>query len=147
MEFSYAYGSDSVVQSSAADTQMAFAPDTLREPTFFSGELRQSLAFREAISALHDVVVSDLRWHPKDRTAYKQWAARQEEIDWVTVAAQRKEVAKQIEDISIELGQLRRRSEQRMRPFYQARQRYFDYLYRRDYDAWYGPFGKKCPIC
>ena len=137
MEFSYAYSGDSVVQSSATETRMGFAPDTLREPTFFSGELRQGLAFREAISALHDVVVSDLRWHPKDRTAYKEWAARQEEIDWATVAAQRKEVAKQIEDISKELEELRRRSTLRMQPFYRARQHYFDYLYRRDYDAWF----------
>jgi len=137
VEFSYAYTSDSFVESGATDTRMALAPDTLREPTFFLGELRQSLEFREAISALHDVVVSDLRWHPKDRTAYKEWAARQEEIDWVTVAAQRAEVAQQIKDVTRELDELRRRSEQRMRPFYTARQRYFNYLYTRDYDAWF----------
>ena len=137
MEFDFNYARDSAVENTASGTEMAFAPDTLREPTFFSGELKQSLAFREAISALHSVVVSDLRWHPKDRTAYKEWAARQEEIDWATVAAQRKEVAKQIEDISHELDALRSRSAKRMQGFYQARQRYFDYLYRRDYDAWF----------
>ncbi len=80
MEFNYAYRGDSRVANSANGTQVSFAPDTLRQPTFFSGELRQSLPFREAISALHDVVVSDLRWHPKDRTAYKEWVARQEEL-------------------------------------------------------------------
>ncbi len=137
MEFSYAYTSDSFVESGATETRMALAPDTLREPTFFSGELRQSLEFREAISALHDVVVSDLRWHPKDRTAYKEWAARQEEIDWVTVAAQRAKAAQQIKEVSSELDELRRRSDQRMRPFYNARQQYFKYLYKRDHDAWF----------
>ena len=48
MEFSYAYASDSLVESDANGTRMALAPDTLREPTFFSGQLRQGLPFREA---------------------------------------------------------------------------------------------------
>lgn len=137
MEFDFAYARDSVVDNSVDGTQMAFAPDTLREPTFFSGELNQSLAFREAISALHSVVVSDLRWHPKDRTAYKEWAARQEEIDWATVAAQKEEVAKQIQEISREMDELNRLSNHRLRPFYKARQRYFDHIYRRNRDFWF----------
>ena len=137
MEFSYAYASDSLIENDATGTRMLLAPDTLREPTYFSGELRQGPLFREAISALHDVVVSDLRWHPKDRTAYKEWATRQEEIDWVSVVAQRAKVAKQIDDVSHELNELRRRSQQRMKPFLAARQQYFNYLYRRDYDAWF----------
>ena len=78
MEFNYSYKGDSNVSNSATGTRMSFAPDTLRQPTFFSGELRKSVAFREAISALHDVVISDLRWHPKDKSAYKEWAARQQ---------------------------------------------------------------------
>ncbi len=137
MEFNYAYLSDSLVESDANGTRMALAPDTLREPTFLSGQLRQGLAFREAISALHDVVVSDLRYRPKDRTAYKQWAAQQEQTEWVAAAAQQQEVAQQIQDVSRELNELNRRSQQRMQPFNAARQRYFNYLYRRDYDAWF----------
>ena len=77
----------------ASSTEMSFVPDATREPTYFIAELRQKLEFREAISALHDVVVSDLRFKPKDKTAYKEWAAQREEIDWQEVAAQRAEVA------------------------------------------------------
>ena len=94
MEFNYSYQKDSLVNNSASGTEMSFAPDVTRDPTFFRGELRQSLAFREAMSALHDVVVSDLRWHPKDRTEYKAWLETQEEIDWAEVASQRKELAR-----------------------------------------------------
>ena len=61
-------------------TGLSFAPDTLRESTFFIGTLNKKIAFREAISALHDVVVSDLRFKPKDKTAYKEWAAQQEAL-------------------------------------------------------------------
>ncbi len=115
---------------------MSFAPDTLREPTFFRGELRQSVAFREAISALHSVVISDLRWHPKDRTAYKEWLARQEEIDWVAVAGQKKQVAQKLQETQAELEELRNRSSKRMSSFYEARKKYFNYLYEKDRDAW-----------
>lgn len=137
MEFNYSYFNATNVASNANDTDMSFAPDTLREPTFFRGELRERLAFREAISALHDVVVSDLRWHPKDRTEYKAWLVRQEEIDWVQVGARRKEVAAQIESIRAEMDQLRQDSERRMKPFLAAQRRYFKHLYDLNRDWWF----------
>ena len=136
MEFNYSYQQESLVNSSASQTDMSFSPDATREPTFFRGTLRQSVAFREAISALHDVVISDLRWQPKDRTAYKEWLEKQEEIDWVAVVSQRKETAEKLDRLRTELDQLRKTKAARMAPFYQAQQRYFDYIYKRDYDAW-----------
>lgn len=136
MEFNYRFHGSSAVDSSAGATSMSFAPDTLREPTYFSGDLRKALEFREAISALHDVVVSDLRFKPKDRTEYMAWLARQEQINWQGVASTRKEVAKQIEELQKEINDLYNRSQRRMAPFYAARKRYFDYLYKRDIEAW-----------
>jgi hypothetical protein len=68
MEFNYSYKGNSGVSESGGNTQMSFSPDTKRPPTYFIGELRQNVAFREAISALHDVVVSDMRFQPKDKT-------------------------------------------------------------------------------
>ena len=85
MEFEYRYHGSTAVDSSARSTNMSFSPDTRREPTYFVGELGKALEFREAISALHDVVVSDLRWKPKDRTQYKEWLAQQEQINWQQV--------------------------------------------------------------
>ena len=79
MQFQYKYSGNSSVASSTSQTSMSFAPDTLRSPTFFRGTLGKKLSFREAISALHAVVVSDLRWRPKDREAYKAWAAEHEQ--------------------------------------------------------------------
>src|SRR6187549_166467 len=80
MLFNYRYGGSTTVTSNAHMTGLSFAPDTLRESTFFIGKLNKKIAFREAISALHDVVVSDLRFKPKDKTAYKEWAAQQEAL-------------------------------------------------------------------
>ena len=137
MLFEYGYLDGSQVANTVSHTNMNFSPDTHRDATFFKGVLAEGVFFREAISALHDVVVSDLRWKPKDRTEYKTWLARQEELDWTQIDNQRAEVAAQIADYQAQLEVLRKNNAVRMRPFYKARQRYFDYLYRRDHDAWF----------
>ena len=137
MEFNYSYQKDSLVDHKAKRTDVSFAPDTQREPTFFRGELKQNIAFREGMSALHDVVISDLKWKPKDRGAYKAWLDRQEEVDWASVAAQQQEVAQQLKEVQAELNSLRQASSRRMSGFYSAQNRYFKYLYTRDKDAWW----------
>jgi len=137
VEFEYRYHGSSAVDSSARSTNMSFAPDTKREPTYFTGELHQSLEFREAISALNAVVVSDLRYKPKDKTAYKAWLAQQEQVNWQNVARERGRNAAQVTQLQAELDRLRRTHSTRMAPFYQARQKYFDYLYKKDLDTWY----------
>lgn len=137
MEFQYAFKGSSTVANRADSTDLSFSPDTKREPTYFSGELRKGIAFREAISALHDVVVSDMRFKPKDKTAYKEWAAKQEAIDWDQVAAQRSGVAKQIREMQERLSASYRRSAERRAPFDRAKRAYFDYLYQKDRDAWF----------
>ena len=137
MEFNYAYKGNTGVTNNSTNTQMSFSRDTKRPPTFFIGELRQNVAFREAISALHDVVVSDLRFKPKDKTAYKEWRAKQDEINWDLIAVQQQEVAAKIKDLQAQFNELNQRSYQRLQPFYQARQKYYNYLYKKDYDAWF----------
>ena len=137
MFFDYAYRGSSSVQSSSAATAMSFVPDAKREPTYFVAELRQKIEFREAISALHDIVVSDLRFKPKDKTAYKEWAAEREQIDWQEVAGRRSEVAAKIKVLQDELNDLSARRSSRWDPFYKARAAYYDYLYRKQRDLWF----------
>lgn len=138
MEFNYAYKGSSAVDNSRLDrTSMSFAPDVKREPTFFTGELEKALEFREAVSALHDVVVSDLRLKIKDRTEYKEWAAQQEKLNWQEVAARRKEVQGKLATLQTEMQELEKRSAARMAPFNNAKRKYFDYLYQKDRDTWF----------
>jgi hypothetical protein len=87
VEFRYSYARGSRVASTADATAMSFAPDVSRPPTYFSGQLRLATTFREAISALHDVVVSDLRFKPRDRTAYKEWLAQHEDLEVAAMVA------------------------------------------------------------
>lgn len=137
MEVNYAYKGSTAVVDRGDRTQMSFAPDTKREPTFFIGELRQNVAFREAISALHDVVVSDLRFKPKDKTAYKEWAAQQLQIDWQLVAAQRQEIAKRIKELQAELTDLYNLSNQRLKPYYTARDKFRNYVFKKQLDIYF----------
>lgn len=137
MLFNYTYKGETTISSGADHTQMLFAPDVQREPTYFTGELRRQVEFREAISALHDVVVSDLRFKPKDKTAYKEWAARQEAIDWQALAAERTQVGDRLRQVQEELNQLYRRNSERMAPYNQAMRKYFNYLYQKEKDFWF----------
>ena len=137
MEFNYSYNGNSRISGEGNHTSMSFSPDLTREPTFFRGNLRQNINFREAISALHDVVISDLRFQPKDKTAYKEWAAQRDEFELQLATAQKQELAEQIRAIQAELQQLNQRSRERMAPFYNAQRQYFNYIYKRDYDAWF----------
>ena len=137
MLFDYSYRGSSNVESSSSSTSMNFVPDAKREPTFFMAELRQKLEFREAISALHDVVVSDLRFKPKDKTAYKEWAAQREQIDWQEVAERRAEVGGKIKGLQDELNDLRSRQSARWKDFYDSRSRYFKYIYEKQRDLWF----------
>lgn len=52
---------------------LSFAPNLARPKVFFDQQLKYPLRFREAISALHEVVVGDFKIRPKDRTAYRAW--------------------------------------------------------------------------
>lgn len=137
MKFNYTYTNNTNIQQTANNTQMSFAPDIQRQPTYFIGQLRQNINFREAISALHHVVVLDLRFKPKDRQAYKQWRAQQDDLDWQLVAAQRQEIADKIKPLKEELTQLEQNSYQRRQPFYQAQRKYYNYLYQKDYNMWF----------
>ncbi len=137
MEFNYSYSGSSSISGNGDRTNMSFAPDVTRTPTYFRGELRQNIAFREAISALHDVVVSDLRFQPKDKTAYKEWAAQRNEIDWQLIATQRQAVTTRLRELDAEMTELRHRSSARSSEYYKSVRRYFDYLYQKDRDAWF----------
>ncbi|MCC6556684.1 MAG: SWIM zinc finger family protein [Polyangiaceae bacterium] len=84
MNFDFRYLGKSGVKGIAGGAALSFAPNLARPKVFFDGELTNPIRFREAMSALHDVVVGDLRHEPKDRTAWKEWkaaeAAREVEI-------------------------------------------------------------------
>ena len=59
MLFNFTYAKSSVIEHSGEATKVNFSPDLKREPVFFRGKLKNAIMFREAMSALREVVVSD----------------------------------------------------------------------------------------
>ncbi|MCK5855127.1 MAG: hypothetical protein KAG56_07890, partial [Sulfurovaceae bacterium] len=108
-----------------------------REPTFFVSKLRDSLNFREAMSSLHDVVVSDMAFKPKDKSDYKAWLLSQEKIWLAEVVAEKENHQGQYDKIKKELTELRATEDKLLKPYYNAQSKYFNYLYKNDYDKWF----------
>ena len=73
MNVTFRYKGHSELLATATSETLSLAPNLAREPVAFDAPLLKPLRFREAMSALHDVVISDLRFKPKDKTAYEQW--------------------------------------------------------------------------
>jgi len=75
LELRYLGRSD--VENSGNSSTVRFAPNLSRERTFFDGRLQHPLRFREAVSALHEIVMGDLRVVKKDRGAWQAWKQAQ----------------------------------------------------------------------
>ncbi len=136
MEFTHRYVGQSSVQHDQGGSQVSFAADTLREPTYFVGEITNHILFREAISALHRAVVSDMRLKPKDRTAYFAWLQTQTEAFLADAAVRGKVAHERLEVVKAQLSDINAKSNTIMKPFYVAQQAYFKWLYEHDRDAW-----------
>jgi len=82
MKVDLRYLGKSEVVTSASGARVKLAPNLARAKVFLDAELAYPLRFREAMSALHDVVVGDLRVEKRDKSAYEAWKAAkaQEEI-------------------------------------------------------------------
>ena len=100
------------------------------------------MRFREAIGALHEVVVSDLRFKPRDKSAYEAFKAeqarREAEIRRQVKAHTEAVILKEgfpgfpedyVADLEKRYGKLRTR-------YWKARQKYSDYLCRHDPELW-----------
>jgi len=134
MLFNYKYSGSSGVTSTANKVGISFAPDTLRPPTFFVGQLHKHLPFREAMSALHAIVVSDLRYQPKNREAYLAWTKTQEDI-WIAEKMKEEgEVRAKVDILQKELTALRFQKNEVMQPYYKAVSKLRFYAWRKDRD-------------
>jgi hypothetical protein len=137
VKFAHRYYGETSASTTADSSHFGFAPDTLREPTFFVGEVADHLPFREAISALHHVVVSDQRFKPKDRTLYFEWLKAHEQELVAEAAAQSGSIKARVDALRDELKGIQGAMQKIMAPFYAARKKYFDWLYKQNKDAWF----------
>ncbi|MBX9626106.1 MAG: hypothetical protein K2X82_20075 [Gemmataceae bacterium] len=138
MQLATAYRGRSTVAQTAVGVAVSLAPNLRRDRVSFVGTLRHPLRFREAVSALHDVVISDLRFKPKDKTAYEDWKkqekAKEARIRSEAARAKRAELAGQKPPpmppgLEKEFDRCRKR-------YWDARMKYNEYLSREDPQLW-----------
>jgi hypothetical protein len=92
----FSYPNVSQVINEEGRSSLELAGNTKRDPVSAQGKVIDTIRFREALSALYDIVSSDFRYIPKDRTAYlafqrmrKQssslgmWEAQKAYVDWL----------------------------------------------------------------
>src|SRR5947209_11113741 len=134
MNFSVAYKGHSGVSGTAGGMALSFAPNLRRDRVSFVGELRDPLRFREAVSALHAVVVSDLKFKPKDRSAYQAYLKRVQEREQAIRRLAFKQAKEQLLAVEPEPAPpgLEPRFKSLRERYWGARLRYADYLAKND---------------
>ena len=133
----YSYDGKSGISNALGDGKVAFATNTLREATFFHGLLGKPLIFREALAGLHAVVVSDFKYRPRDRLAFKAWLEEQDKKFLANLSNKSEEARKKSDQLNARLGELEDARTLRLGPFYRARHRYFEYVYENEYETSY----------
>ena len=130
MNFTVAYKGRSGLREGA----LSFAPNLRRDRVSFSGDLLDPVRFREAASALHAVVVSDLKFKPKDRTAYQAYLNRIKQREGAIrqlAFKQAKEALLAEPEVAIPAG-LEARFQSMREKYWAARLKYSNFLSRND---------------
>jgi hypothetical protein len=138
MQLAVAYRGRSMVTRRPGGLAVALAPNLRRDRVSFVGTLAAPLRFREAVSALHDVVVSDLKYRPKDHTAYREYLAEEQKREQalrrqVYDRALKEEEQRQPEPMPAGLPE---RFESLRDRYWTARLKYSDYLSKHDPELW-----------
>ena len=96
-EVNLSYTGASGVAAAGDEERVALVTNNQRADVSAKGSLKDPVKVREALSVLHEIVGSDYRYVPKDRTAYmayrqmrsessnlSAWAAQQAYFDWLS---------------------------------------------------------------
>jgi hypothetical protein len=138
MNLIVAYRKRSAIVQGPTGLAVSLAPNLRRDRVSIAGTLKSPLRFREAISALHDVVISDLRYRPRDKSAYQAYLTeqkkREEVIRRTAHEHARQEFLKKLEQ-PLPIG-LKQRFEPLRKAYWEARRKYADYLAKHDPDLW-----------
>ena len=136
MKYSVSYLGRSQIVGNRSAQQVSLAPNLSRDPVAFDAGLVHPLRFREAISALHDVVVSDLRYQPRDKTAYQEWKKTQQQREAKLYREELKQAKEKLLKKSGIDKELEARFQSARKKYWKLRQKYSNYLLRHDPELW-----------
>jgi len=137
MQVRLAYQGRSSLRSVGRGAELNLSPNLAREPVAFDAALREPLRFREAISSLHDVVINDLRFKPRDKSGYEQWKKdekrREAQLYEQAHAQATQDILARQAEVPVDLIA---RFESCRQTYWNARQSYSNYLARHDQELW-----------
>jgi hypothetical protein len=136
MNVTLAYRGHSGISESGRQTVFKLVPNLAREPVAFDAPLLQPLRFREAMSALHDVVISDLRFKKRDKSAYEQWKKNRQSQQAQVRSTVYRATVDQIREAKNIPPDLEKRFEQARKKYWDARVKYSNHLYRHNQQLW-----------
>jgi hypothetical protein len=141
MQLNLAYRGRSAVTWSPAGLAVSLAPNLRRDRVSFDGVLRDPLHFREAIGALHDVVISDLRYKPRDKSAFEAYKAREkrreEELRRVVTKQARAGIHGSLPELPESYSaDLEREYRRARKTYWGVRQKYSNDLMKHDPELW-----------
>jgi hypothetical protein len=142
MNLTLVYRGRSKITSQPTGLDVSLAPNLRRDRVGYEGMLKRPLRFREAMGALHDLVVSDLRSRPRDKSAYEAYKAEQQARE----AELRRQVVSQTKAALIRestpdfpegyIADLEKRYRKERKEYWRARDNYSNFLCRHDPELW-----------
>jgi len=115
---------------------LQMAPNLARDAVAFDAPLTEPLRFREAISALHDIVINDLTFHPKDKTAYEQWKKDQARRELAIRQDARERARKEREQRGKPSAELKRDYNAALKRYWKSRRELNSHLRRNNQELW-----------
>ncbi len=138
MNVTFAYSGRSAVADGPGRQTFQLVPNLARDPVAFDAPLLHPLRFREAMSALHDCVISDLRYKKRDKTNYLTWKKQQAGRDTAIRGTALREAMKEIlakREVPV-ADDFLQTFEGARRKYWKARQQYSTYLMKHDQALW-----------
>ena len=131
-------GRSQLRQPSGGQRILELAPNLSRDKVALDAALKEPIRFREAISALHDVVINDLTFKPRDKSAYEAWkkqqALREQTIRRGTMQTARETVAAGLAPKPT--PELRQQHRQALDRYWQARSQLNTRLRQQNQELW-----------
>ncbi len=141
MDLTLAYHGRSAVRSTSGGLALSLAPNLRRDRVSFDGLLRHPLRFREAVAALHDIVINDLRPVERDKSAYEAFAAerrlRETTLHTLVTREAKAAVAAEVrQSLGIDVDAFEPRFRKLRSAYWGARDQYTSYLMKHDPALW-----------
>jgi hypothetical protein len=142
MNLTVAYRTRSSIRVNPAGLAVALAANLRRDRVSFDAELRHPLRFREAIGALHDIVIGDLRYHRRDRSARDAYLAERRTLEDVIRLGASAQVRESLRDAAPsvlsedEFVRLDADFRSKRRQYWAARDQYSRHLQTHDPELW-----------